>query len=244
MTNSIYSVVKPYVYVCIHRETSAIYIGARSANEVPAVDDLGTFYFTSSPYVSPIFNEFDYEILFEGNSSEEVFKFEGELIKEHWKKPYLINRQNNGKFNFAGKKHTDEAIQKITNFQRGRKLPPRSKEHAQKISDAKIGKPLSDEHKQKIKVANKGKEFTEEHKSNLSKSAKGKKKGPMSEENKAKHRGKKHSVESRIKMSDALKGKKQQIVVCPHCGKEGGLAAMKQWHFNNCKNRNNEWVHD
>ena len=24
-------------------------------------------------------------------------------------------------------------------------------------------------------------------------------------------------------------------VVCPHCGKDGGLGAMKRWHFDNCK---------
>lgn len=26
-------------------------------------------------------------------------------------------------------------------------------------------------------------------------------------------------------------------VECPHCGKSGGLGAMKRWHFDNCKNR-------
>ena len=29
---------------------------------------------------------------------------------------------------------------------------------------------------------------------------------------------------------------------CPHCGKEGGKAVMRRWHFDNCKikNRNHE----
>jgi len=25
------------------------------------------------------------------------------------------------------------------------------------------------------------------------------------------------------------------VVICPHCGKEGGLGAMKRWHFDKCK---------
>lgn len=29
---------------------------------------------------------------------------------------------------------------------------------------------------------------------------------------------------------------KQEISICPHCGKSGGSAAMKRWHFDNCKN--------
>jgi urocanate hydratase len=28
-----------------------------------------------------------------------------------------------------------------------------------------------------------------------------------------------------------------KILVCPYCSKSGGSKAMKQWHFNNCKNK-------
>jgi hypothetical protein len=31
----------------------------------------------------------------------------------------------------------------------------------------------------------------------------------------------------------------KEKVACPHCGKIGGGGSMIQWHFNNCKNRNN-----
>ena len=92
----------PYVYVCSHKITKEIYIGARCANKVPANQDLGTYYFTSSKLVKPRFHEFNWEILFEG-SKEEVFQFESDLITEHWRKPYLLNRGNRGaKFNNKG----------------------------------------------------------------------------------------------------------------------------------------------
>lgn len=34
------------------------------------------------------------------------------------------------------------------------------------------------------------------------------------------------------------KGKKRQEVICPHCNKVGAGGAMKQWHFDNCRNIN------
>lgn len=80
----------------------------------------------------------------------------------------------------------------------------------------------------------------------------------QSEETKAKRRksctGLKRSDETKQRMSqrqigskNARYGKKpwnsgikmpyiaQPIVTCPHCNKAGGQAAMKRWHFNNCK---------
>lgn len=29
----------------------------------------------------------------------------------------------------------------------------------------------------------------------------------------------------------------QKIIDCPYCNKKGGISAMKQWHFNNCKHK-------
>ena len=34
-----------------------------------------------------------------------------------------------------------------------------------------------------------------------------------------------------------FRGKKHSLATCPHCGKTGGAPQMKQWHFENCKNR-------
>jgi hypothetical protein len=41
--------------------------------------------------------------------------------------------------------------------------------------------------------------------------------------------------ETKVKISLALKGRPSVIVVCPHCEKQGGNAAMHRWHFDNCK---------
>jgi endogenous inhibitor of DNA gyrase (YacG/DUF329 family) len=36
-----------------------------------------------------------------------------------------------------------------------------------------------------------------------------------------------------------LIGKKQKIIECPHCGKEGGVSGMKSYHFDKCKHKIN-----
>ena len=43
--------------------------------------------------------------------------------------------------------------------------------------------------------------------------------------------GKTHSDSTRKKITEANKVK----VTCPHCGKVGGIAIMKRWHYDNCK---------
>ena len=32
------------------------------------------------------------------------------------------------------------------------------------------------------------------------------------------------------------KGRIHKTIVCPHCGKNGGITIMRRWHFDNCKN--------
>ena len=49
-------------------------------------------------------------------------------------------------------------------------------------------------------------------------------------------------LKAKIKRTEAQKEnlrKPKEKVACPHCGKIGGGGSMIQWHFNNCKNRNN-----
>lgn len=50
--------------------------------------------------------------------------------------------------------------------------------------------------------------------------------------------GREISAETRSKISKALKTKPKETVKCPHCVKEGGIYAMKRYHFNNCKSKN------
>lgn len=81
------------------------------------------------------------------------------------------------------------------------------------------GKNVSDETKEKISSSLKGKPKSDQHKLNLSKA----------------NLGKKLSDETKEKLRISSTGKKQEIVKCPHCGKEGGKGGMIKWHFDNCK---------
>ena len=46
--------------------------------------------------------------------------------------------------------------------------------------------------------------------------------------------------ECRDKVSAKLRGRMVELVVCPHCQKEGGRSAMHRWHFDNCKENQGE----
>ncbi|MEK9695791.1 MAG: NUMOD3 domain-containing DNA-binding protein [Candidatus Poseidoniales archaeon] len=67
-----------------------------------------------------------------------------------------------------------------------------------------------------------GKNLSDEHKKKCSEALKGKKLGPQSEEHKKKR-------------SEAMKDKPKPKIMCPHCGKKGGINMMHRWHFENCK---------
>ena len=107
----------------------------------------------------------------------------------------------------------------------------------------------------------KGVKLTDEHKKNIGLAKKGIKQTPETiKKRQLSNKGKKRSAESILKMkaawtkrspmteetkkkiSDAQKGKPKlnlrkpaQRITCPHCHLEGGMSAMKHWHFDKCK---------
>lgn len=121
------------------------------------------------------------------------------------------------------KNQTEEFKRNISIKLKGRKKPPRSKEHSQKIGDANRGRKASDETRKKQSLSMTGKKkppFTEEHIKNLSESHKGQ--HPTSEFKKGhkpsketilkgveSRKGYRHSEETRKKQSLAQKGKKR-----------------------------------
>lgn len=147
---------------------------------------------------------------------------------------------------------SDETRQKMSenniSFWTGKKL---SKEHRQNISNGIdigltkywLGKELSESHKQNI--GNSCKNPSKETRRKMSISHIGKNNGFYGKQHTKECRekirksklGKLRSEETRKKMSEAHIGYIQTIVECPHCKKEGGVNAMKRWHFNNCKNK-------
>lgn len=112
------------------------------------------------------------------------------------------------------------------------------------------------------KTGSKGPKHTEQTKRNISKGGKGIKKPARDEAVKElvanKLRGRKRKPEECKTISEGLKGHKvsksrrkaiseglkgvmkgipKRTTTCPHCGKVGGIAPMKRFHFDNCKNK-------
>lgn len=101
----------PYVYICVHKLTKEFYIGYREHNvnlNRPSTDDL-PMYKTSSKFVRPKFDEFDWYIIAEFFTGIDAYQFEQQLIFENWEDPLLINKQYrlvNGSTAFKSKKGT------------------------------------------------------------------------------------------------------------------------------------------
>jgi hypothetical protein len=87
----------------------------------------------------------------------------------------------------------------------------KTQEHKDKISKTKKGKKLSEITKQRMSITRKGRKITWELKAT--------------------------TPEANEKRSKALTGRKKPVIICPHCNKSGGEPQMKQWHFDNCKER-------
>lgn len=81
-----------------------------------------------------------------------------------------------------------------------------------------------------------GKDLSEEHKNNISKSLKGRRPSEATiSAAVAFHTGAKRSDKTKIRLRESHLGKIQPQLICPHCGKVGGLSGMKQHHFDNCE---------
>lgn len=130
------------------------------------------------------------------------------------------SRKNNG--NPWVSKETIDKINKNRKDITGNNNPFFNKKHSKEtieyLSSINRNKVLSQETKDKISTSLKGKikVFTEKGRATLSQSKIGKN-NPM------------YGIES------YNKNKKQNIVLCPKCGKSGGEITMKRWHFSNCK---------
>lgn len=142
-----------------------------------------------------------------------------------------------------GKKHSTETKIKLSNAKLGDKNPAKRKDVRNKMSKSKLGntnatgkrsqescKRIGDSKKGQIPW-NKGKTMSDETKEKMSLS-----KLNMTEEQKEKW----HSWKKGRKLSEEVKQKlrkPQRKVKCPHCDKVGGISAMKQSHFDNCKHK-------
>jgi len=112
----------PYVYKLVHKRTGQYYFGFRCSNRVPASDDLGIKYFTSSRTIKEIgFENFDRLVLAEFFDKQAAFEFETELIAEHISDVQCLNKALNGKLCPIRKHTTLEHRQNLSKALAGKK---------------------------------------------------------------------------------------------------------------------------
>lgn len=167
----------PYVYRIDH-PSGEFYVGSRCANKVPAEQDFGVIYKTSSKKLSHPFEEYTWTILAEfylPSGKTDAYDFEQALIFEHWGKPGLANKScyfGKRRWSTAGSEVSVETRQKLSIASKGRRL---TDSHRQALSAAVSGKirgPQSDQHREKISRALAGRAKTDDTKQRMAESRK------------------------------------------------------------------------
>lgn len=170
---------------------------------------------------------------------------------------YNLQNQTSNGIDFTGKKHSESSKLKIGEASKERGISEKARQNliwqstnrirtdAEKIkmSKSKLGNnnatgKRSEESRQNISKGKKGMISPFKGKTHSSESKEKMTISKLGDNNPKYWEGKKRSEETKLKISNSKKGKntgKAPLVKCPHCEKEGGLYAMKQWHFDNCK---------
>lgn len=154
--------------------------------------------------------------------------------------------KNNPMFGIKQSKETiEKRVIKISGDKHWTNFKEISDETREKQSIVHKGKSLSEETKKRQSMAHTEKKNSKEHNENISKAKIGEN-NPMFGTKRSDDTRKKHS-ESTLgkKKSDSHKAnmrKPKKPVICPHCGKEGGIGAMMKWHFDKCKHQNSSAI--
>lgn len=161
----------PYVYMVTHKVTKQFYIGYRELNvKMNRTSDVDLpLYRTSSKYVNPRFEEFDWVILAEFDNAEAAYDFEQSLILEYWDNQLMLNRRHHVTRRFRNPGHSTETKEKLREARKRQVMKPRSEESKEKMRQAalgntwakgnknNLGRRQSEEEKLKRSLANKGK---------------------------------------------------------------------------------------
>ena len=257
-----------YTYKITNIKTNKSYIGVRSCEDTPS-EDIGIKYFSSSSdkvfiseqRINP--ENFIYEVINTFDNRVDALTDEIRLHEMHdvCKNPqfYNLSKQTSNGMDFTGGNHSEESKLKIGEASKERGISEKAKanllwhtknrirtpEEIKKMSEAKLGNTnasgkRSEEYSKKLSERMQGTAFFK----GRTHSDEAKKKMSEAKLGNTNASGKR-SEEHRKRISEGRKGKgtgPAPIVKCPHCEKEGGLYAMKQWHFNNCRyiNKNKE----
>lgn len=151
--------------------------------------------------------------------------------REHFIAHLLLSKIYGGKMTYAlyimssKKKYTNRVYGKLReHFVESICL---NEDRGSKISKALTGKKKSEKHKINWKESRSkgcGWSNSDEQKRKLSQKLSGDK-NPMW--------GQTHNENSKKIISEANK----QKITCPHCNREGGIAIMKRWHFDRCRQK-------
>ena len=160
---------------------------------------------------------------------KQAFRTEVKRISQLKKLCVELCNMTNGGDGFSGLEITEEHRRKIGDAHRGKIV---SKEVRIKISESvkSSGFVHSPEMLEKMSSAHKGnkymsgKKHTEEWKRQQKKWTTGNKS----------RTGQKRSDSEKALQSEAMTGRKQSILICPKCGKQGGNT-MRRWHFEKCR---------
>lgn len=184
-----------YLYLKTHQSTGLKYLGF-TKNDPHKYLGSGKYWLS---HLKKHGNHITTEILLRTEDKSQI-KEKGKYYSELWNivesKEFanLAIEEGTGGQTFKGKKHTPEAIQKMSNAKKGKIF---SDDHRLNLSTSHkgtrvgtdnhfFGKNHTDETKAKMSESLKGKVRSEEFKQNLSKLYKGVKKKPLSEETKRK----------------------------------------------------------
>ena len=246
---------KPFTYLIGWSKMNKFYYGVRYAAGCHP-DELWTVYFTSSGLVKELRSEHGepdivnirktFDTVREARDWEErVLKRMKVVIREDF-----INQNDRMAPPIRYGKRDASVGVKISAALKGK---PKSKQHRANLSKAiskyfdthdghNLGKSMSEEAKQKLREKNTGKKANSNTKQKMSANHKSKQSGfvfVQSEEAKQKIRNARATQiitdEHKLNISIANKGKPKAKITCPYCFKEGGIGAMKRWHFDNCK---------
>lgn len=158
---------KPYVYKLTNKDTGQFYIGYRFANKLPASQDFGIEYRSSSKaIIKEQFNQYNQEIIVEFYSEDReeasisAYWYEQGLIKQYFKDPLCLNENYQDKETSKGIFRrtgliTEAHRTNMSTAQRNKK--PASNIARKRMSEFQKGRLKTEEHRAKISEANRGK---------------------------------------------------------------------------------------